>query len=125
MPFADDVKIFRSIKSVNDCVELQADKNNLYQWSRKNFLDFNVRKCFVMHFSRLPHNMDCTYTINTDLTVKEVHKDLVTISDTKLSFQNHILEPAKNAYKNLGVIIRNCHNFTNANTIIISYTKHM
>ena len=47
--FADDIKIFRSIKTREDYTQLQLDLNCLSEWSLKWKLKFNVSKCNVLH----------------------------------------------------------------------------
>ena len=42
--FADDVKMFKTIASVNDYLQLQHDINLLYEWSKKWQLKFNFSK---------------------------------------------------------------------------------
>ena len=48
--YADDVKICREIRSTQDIDALQADLEELFQWSARNCLPFNIEKCKVMHF---------------------------------------------------------------------------
>ena len=45
--FADDTKIFSQFKS--DFLQFQQDINNLFVWSVKWQLKFNVLKCFIFH----------------------------------------------------------------------------
>ena len=47
--FADDAKIFRSIKSLDDNKALQDDINNLTEWSARWQLPLNVTKCKSLH----------------------------------------------------------------------------
>ena len=42
LQFADNVKMFRTIKSFNDFVQLQQDINSLAEWASKWQLKFNV-----------------------------------------------------------------------------------
>ena len=42
--FADDTRIGRSIKSVEDALELQKDLDRIYQWAKDNNMDFNNNK---------------------------------------------------------------------------------
>ena len=44
LQFADDVKMFRTIKSFNDFAQLQQDINSLVEWASKWQLKFNVSK---------------------------------------------------------------------------------
>ena len=47
--FADDTKILRQIQSQMDFHQFQQDINNLFAWSVKWQLKFNVSKCFIFH----------------------------------------------------------------------------
>ena len=47
--FADDTKIFRILKNKSDCEILQADLDNLSEWSNRWCLTFNTSKCKRMH----------------------------------------------------------------------------
>lgn len=50
--YADDLKIFRSVKSISDCVKLQEGLSKLQNWCESNSLPLNVAKCQAMSFSR-------------------------------------------------------------------------
>ena len=57
--FADDVKMFRTIVTVNDFLQLQQDINLLYEkWQLK----FNISKCYLLHLGK-PHEFG-KYTID-------------------------------------------------------------
>ena len=47
--FADDAKIFRSIRCEADYLQLQRDIDILFEWSRTWLLNFNISKCYVLH----------------------------------------------------------------------------
>ena len=55
--FADDAKIFRSIKSLDDNKALQDDINNLTEWSARWQLPFNVTKRRSLHIGNEIINM--------------------------------------------------------------------
>ena len=46
--FADDTKLYSSIKNLNDCRVVQGDLNKLASWSREWLLNFNASKCVVV-----------------------------------------------------------------------------
>ena len=50
--FADDAKIFRSIRTVNDIGVLQNDLDKLSEWSERWQLPFNIGKCKSMHVGK-------------------------------------------------------------------------
>ena len=47
--FADDTKIFRELKGNKDCNIFQSDLDTLVSWSQRWQMEFNVKKCKVMH----------------------------------------------------------------------------
>jgi len=49
LKFADDTKIFREFKDNMDSSILQSDFDKLVSWSQKWQIEFNVKKCKVMH----------------------------------------------------------------------------
>jgi len=58
LKFADDTKIFGSVKTLEQHNQLQNDLNALLQWSKDWQMLFNVDKCKVMHFGRNNLMMD-------------------------------------------------------------------
>jgi len=75
LKFADDTKIFRELKYNMDCSRLQSDLDKLVSWSQKWQMEFNVKKCKVMHvggeYVGSPYFME-----GNRLTVDETEKDL-------------------------------------------------
>ena len=62
--FADDTKLFRTVKSIDDCIIFQNDLNTLSQWTNDWLLSFNVDKCKVMHIGK--NNPKLDYAMRTD-----------------------------------------------------------
>ena len=52
--YADDTKIWRSIKNEQDIVQLQRDINILYFWSHNNKMKFHPDKCKVVTIKHRP-----------------------------------------------------------------------
>ena len=50
--FADDTKMWRSLKTEKDRVSLQQDLDNILNWSNRWLLKFNPSKCKVMHIGK-------------------------------------------------------------------------
>jgi retron-type reverse transcriptase len=53
LAFADDMKLFLQINSINDYHLLQNDLNRLVAWAETLGLSFNVSKCHSMSFTRI------------------------------------------------------------------------
>ena len=50
--FADDIKLWTSIKCIEDCSGLQSDLDALHEWSLQNRLPFNFRKCKMLNLGK-------------------------------------------------------------------------
>ncbi len=50
--FADDAKIMRKVKNLEDCNKLQEDLYKIYEWSVKWQMEFNISKCHVMKMGK-------------------------------------------------------------------------
>jgi hypothetical protein len=53
--FADDTKLFSTIKTENDCEYLQNDLDNLRVWSSETGLSFNDKKCKAQAYHQKIH----------------------------------------------------------------------
>lgn len=122
--FADDLKMFKHIKSPEDSASLQRDLDNVFSWSSDNKMTFNVSKCHIMTFTRAQEYLRSTYFLNGVLIsrVSKI-KDLgVNISNT-LSFNPHVELCIASASKMMGLIFRQSVNFRNVQTLIMLYNS--
>ena len=92
--FADDGKLYKTIRNVRDCIELQGDLDRLSPWAAKWQLGFNETKCNVLRVGRnLP---DFTYHMTKAngerIPLERVNetKDLGVTIDESLSVKGHI-----------------------------------
>lgn len=91
-------------------------------WSKANRLDFNVAKCYVVHFSRRKDSRLHDYVLGgTSLSAVDLIRDLGVIFCSNLSFDSHITNITNSAYKKLGFINRTCKLFNNVNTLKLLY----
>ena len=73
--FADDAKIYRTLKSPNDTGALQQDLKSLENWSKKWLLKFNESKVKVIHFGH--SNPKVQYIFNSrPLEISQEENDL-------------------------------------------------
>ena len=73
--FADDNKLCKSISNVDDVKGLQADLDNLHEWSKKWQMTFNVDKCVVLHVGS--NNEKNSYRLgDQELKSSRMEKDL-------------------------------------------------
>ena len=100
--FADDIKIFRSIKTREDYTQLQLDLNCLSEWSLKWKLKFNVSKCNVLH---LGITKQYTYFLcGTAIQPAQSVRDLEVVIDQDLKFHEHTSLVTNKANHVLGLI---------------------
>jgi ribonuclease P/MRP protein subunit RPP40 len=89
--YADDMKIFTSIKEFGDCVRLQDNIDLISTWCIRNSLQLNITKCVVMTLSNKKQKIEFDYNINgVVLERPELVSDLGVLFDNKLSFTGHI-----------------------------------
>jgi hypothetical protein len=103
--FADDTKLAMKVSTTEGINDLREDLKALTKWCADWQMDFNVKKCKVMHFGN--HNLRAKYSMNgTELVDSNEEKDLGVIicQDLKVSQQCHIA--AKKANQILGLIYR-------------------
>ena len=116
--FADDFKIYRVIKSLDDCVALQNDLDNVYQWCLLNRLFLNTIKCLLVTYTRKLYPICFPYSINNDTLRRENSVlDLGIMFDSALTFVPHIGNTISKAYKILGFIYRNSKEFNKTQTL--------
>ena len=103
--FADDAKIFKTVKNEEDHQDLAKDLDNLENWARPLQMRFNMGKCKVLHLGR--RNPRYKYNMG-DLTLETAteEKDLVVIIDEKLKFDKHTEAQVNKANKVLGLLRR-------------------
>lgn len=111
--FADDLKLILKITSITDARNLQKDIDQLHLWCVLNKLHLNLRKCYIMTYSRNAEIRDYEYTIDGGLHTfkrEQMHRDLVILFDKKLTFVNHIDAIIASARGALGFIKRTLKN---------------
>lgn len=110
--FADDVKIYLTIKSFDDCIRLQELLNIFVEWSSINKLTLSLHKCSVISFHRKLKPMIYNYTIgNRNLERIDHVRDLGVILDTALTFRIHFEDIISRANRQLGFIFKICDEF--------------
>jgi ribonuclease P/MRP protein subunit RPP40 len=60
--FADDLKIYRQISSMEDCIKLQDDLIKVNEWCTRNHFSLNIDKCTVVSYSRKAGTIIYEYT---------------------------------------------------------------
>lgn len=124
--FADDLKLFKIIKTINDCFLLQEDLNNIARWCTENEMSFNVEKCSVMRFFRIKSPIQYDYSLlDVKLSSSLLVKDLGIHIDHKLDFTQHIFIITQKALKMLGFIKRKLKDFHSISAIRTVYCSNV
>ena len=117
-PIADDAKIFRSIRSVNDNGVLQNDLDKLSEWSERWQLPFNTGKCKSLHIGK--KNKHRIYEMNgQQLDQVKEEKDLGVLIDDELKFHKQTAAAIKTANRVLGVVKKSYSYFDDRNLPLI------
>ena len=122
--YADDMKIYKIIKSIKDCADLQEDLNRLCVYCDDNLLHLNLDKCAVISYSRKRNPIDYSYLLNS-IQIKRVSvvKDLGVLLDSGLLFRDHVDYIVNKAFRMLGFILRISKEFKNTSTVILLYNS--
>lgn len=120
--FADDIKIYKAIKSPLDCLLFQEDLSALHEWSNTNLLPFNLQKCNIMSFLTGHTTIIRKYKINY-VSLPRVTKirDLGITYNTRFNFDDHIQNIIAKSNKRLGILKYSAKNFKNTQTFIQLY----
>jgi hypothetical protein len=87
---ADDLKLFMTSESVDDCHRFQSDLDRLQEWCSGRKFGLNAAKCKSSYFNRNKKPIGFDYRIGGhELEHVEEIKDLGFILDTRMSFLNH------------------------------------
>ncbi|CAH2084216.1 unnamed protein product [Euphydryas editha] len=118
--FADDLKIYRTIKNNVDAGLVQKDLNAIFTWCQTNSMTLNVNKCFFIKYSRKKKPLVSNYLIGNK-PLKEVSeiRDLGVIIDKKLTFRSHVDKVVAKAARVLGFIRRNSNGFSQGVKIVL------
>ena len=101
--FVDDTKIFRKIQSKSDFLQFQQDINNLFTWSVKWQLKFNISKYFILHLGP-DHSYGDYYLDGVQILPNTTVKDLGVTMDCYLKFHEHTNLTVTKANHVLGLI---------------------
>lgn len=120
--YADDLKIYSTVNTPQDCIKMQTNLAIIFQWSKLNKIHLNIEKCSVVSFTRCVNPILYDYTVGSELiTRRDSMKDLGILFDSKLTFSEHISTICLSASRLLGFVIRSARNFNNINTITTLY----
>ncbi|MCG8626996.1 MAG: hypothetical protein MJE68_33970 [Proteobacteria bacterium] len=104
--FADDMKIFQTIKSMDDRETLQEDINIMLDWADKWQLEFHPDKCVSMSINNKGEHTRTYKMRDTILKLVDQEKDIGVVVDKQLKFESHIYEKINKANSMMGLIHR-------------------
>jgi hypothetical protein len=120
--FADDVKLYRHVNSVEDCSLLQFDLENVMHWCINNGLQINIGKTKTMTYTRQRAVDPFIYKLNNEpLASVTACKDLGVMFDKEMRFDLHVEKLLNEASRLLGFIMRTCYGFSDINVILYLY----
>ena len=102
--FADDSKLYRTVRTKADSETLQSDLSSLGAWSNKWLLRFNADKCQVLRVApkKKTASQRYNYTLNgRTLDYSTEQKDLGVIVSNDLSPPKHVDPITKKCYSKL------------------------
>ena len=123
--FADDLLLYRPIKSAKDFELLQHDVSAIANWVSNNFLCFNTQKCKQMLVSRKRFPSTAATPISIDgkeLELVSEYKYLGVWITNDLSWSKQIEEMCKKGNKQIGFIYRRFYQHCSADTLKHLYT---
>lgn len=110
--YADDLKLYTVVNSINDKLLLQRNLTALQKWCMLNGMVLNAKKCNVISFSRKKSANYYDYDIEGSmLQRKNLINDLGVLLDSKLTFKQHIDMVYSKSKKMLGFIKRRGREF--------------
>ncbi|KAG6460286.1 hypothetical protein O3G_MSEX011890 [Manduca sexta] len=122
--FADDLKLYRHIRSQSDVTLLQSDLDSIQDWCINNKMILNAEKCAHLRLTRNRNIINSTYLINgIALNKTTAMRDLGVVVDSKLNFNLHMDQIIKTSWRLLGFLKRVGKDFKNPNTLIVLYNS--
>ena len=101
--FADDAKLYGSVKSKENIQSLQSDLQKLEDWCNLWQMGHNTDKCHSLHLGN--NNPKHVYTLNGESLVQtSQEKDLGVIIDDGLKFHTHTAKAVAKGFSILAVI---------------------
>jgi Reverse transcriptase (RNA-dependent DNA polymerase) len=124
LAYADDLKLFMTVKCIEDCERFQHDLDLLHSWCLVNKFDLNADKCKSVSFGRGSKPVVFQYSIGgTDLERVNRIKDLGVIIDDRMTFVSHIEAVVAKSARMLGFVKRISKEFSDPYTYKTLYVS--
>jgi hypothetical protein len=125
--FADDTKLFTTVKREDDCKRLQSDLDNVQTWSLASGLPFNEKKCKSQRITRKIMPITKNYKLNTlNIQQTDSERDLGVWVENRLTWNKQVNEQSTKANKLLGYIRRSSlyiHNTAVRHTLYLALVR--
>jgi hypothetical protein len=122
--FADDLKIYLTIVSVNDCKLLQHDFNSVHNWCLVNGVKINLGETTIIYFSHKTNIMYFNYKLcNYLVTHSQCVKDLSVLLYCNLYFHQHIDYLLSLGLNMLGLIQYITSSFSTLENLLVLYSS--
>ena len=106
--YADDILLYRTIHTYNDCLILQEDLNSLIEWSNVWLMSFNPTKCVHLKISNKQYPSDIKYYINQHQIERSTHATYLGVTiDEHLKWTDHVDKIVAKANATIGFLKRN------------------
>ena len=122
--FADDIVLYRIIKTSTDYDHLQHDINSISSCISGKHLQFNTAKCRLMFITRKKiHSLPppCLTINDTALTQVQEYKYLGVIITSDLSWTPHITNLCNRSRRLIGLLYRRFYKHASSNTLLKLY----
>lgn len=122
--YADDLKVFMPVRTINDCVLLQDDLDRLTEYCQINKLKLSIPKCNFITFTKNKRIIYFPYRLcNEQLLKISTQKDLGVFLDSELHLDMHIEKIINKAFRMYGFVIRATSEFNKISTFMYLYNS--
>lgn len=118
LAYADDLKIYMEIRSLDDAQVLQTNLDVIHEWCCCNALALSINKCSCVSFTKKLNKINTEYIVDSTAIIKVgAARDLGVVFDSELSFLPHIEDMCSRAWGTLGFILRILGRFGDLGTL--------
>ena len=117
--FADDIALYRIIRTTSDYLLLQRDVHSVLGCIKSKRLQFNAKKCKVMLITR--NSLPPPPIIGTELQRVHSYRYLGVTLTSNLSWTPHITECCNKTRRLIGLLYRRFHQHLSSSTLIKLY----
>jgi hypothetical protein len=122
--FANDLKIYRDIRSPEECESLQADIDSVWMWCGENHMELNVQKTRIISFTRKTNSICFNYFVSgVSILHTDCIEDLGVMLDSKLHFHSHVDYLHSQGLRTLGLIHYIMYNFSSIDSLVVLYNS--